>query len=355
MTRPVKACIYCHSKKIKCRRASENETCLKCLQQKQECCNRSSQKVTIVSVDKMRQQEEEIERLKSKIIDLERLHDTSGDFLSDSSSTNLQRDSNAFGASLFESFTALACIECSTSSVKFCNYLHDCLDGHIKKLENSHARFEDFNRLSPGNDIMLPPKHEALTLLQVAYQTICNDYYLLVISDTLTFMERVYDSVDLVGILRMELARLFFLFALGEFYFYPFKNQQGGCPGIKYFKTGLSLLDDTYEIPSLAQIEVLLLASIFFNSISHLKHAYVYIGICTRLATIMGLSNLNNQSQSGERGNRIMCTIYTLEVSLCSSLECADETLLYNIRFHERSAFGGNLRYKETGGFGKDQ
>lgn len=29
---------------------------------------------------------------------------------------------------------------------------------------------------------------------------------------------------------------------------------------------------------------------------------------------------MNNESQSGERGNRIWCSIYTLEVSLCSSL-----------------------------------
>lgn len=280
------------------------------------CYNREQKNFTMVSVESINRKQEEVEALKAKIAELEeekRLLNENSQSISTESDSNISIDQSIL-------YAIQACVKCSSSSVKFCNYLHECLDGQVTKTCDLSILFGDFDRGTQDINIELPSKNEALTLLKTAYGYLCNDYYLLVLSDTLLFVERVYASIDLNSVEKVELARLFFLFALGEIYSYPHKEQHRGLLGVGYFKTGLALIRDSYENPSMAQIEVLLLATLFFNSLSLLNYAYVYIGICSRLAIILELNNMNNESQSGERGNRIWCSIYTLEVSLCSSL-----------------------------------
>lgn len=296
------SCLYCRTKKIKCSRKSEDESCSRCLLRKQKCINKSTEDLVVVKSDDMKKQMEEIKVLKARIAELEK--------------QKLIKKNKPEG---FESLMVHACVNCSTSSFKFCNYLNDCLEGQVKKLRNADLQL-DFDGDFVKKEVILPSKYEALRLLNIAYTTVCNDYYLLVLSTTLTFVDEVYNATDLARLLKLELARLFFLFALGEFYTHTFKSQAGNLCGSEYFKTGLSFLRDTYESPSLAQIEVLLLATIYFNSAALVKQAYVYVGICSRLAIILGLNNSNNEDQRSDRGQRIICTIFTLEVALCSLL-----------------------------------
>lgn len=316
MPMKIKACLYCHKKKIKCSRTREIESCKKCVSLNLTCVNREQKDFTVVSVDSIKHKQEEIDTLKRKV---EELEEEKRILKEASQSINSEADS-IVPIDQPTLYAILACVKCSSSSFKFCNYLHEYIDGSVTKVCDFSVQFEDFDRGLQDINIELPSKNEALELLKTAHGYLCNNYYLLVLSDTLEFIDRVYSSVDLNCVERVELARLFFLFALGEIYSYPHKTLSGGPIGVRYLKIGLSLIRDTYESPSMEQIEVLLLATLFFNATSLLNYAYVYIGICSRLAIILGMNNMNNKSQRGERGNRIWCSIYTIEVSLCSSL-----------------------------------
>ncbi|KAF7197925.1 putative transcriptional regulatory protein C3C7.04 [Pseudocercospora fuligena] len=142
-----------------------------------------------------------------------------------------------------------------------------------------------------------------------------------------TFFEqfdRAYNTSDQSDVLWA--CQLFALLALGELYSnYNMPRDNSSVPGTTFFVQAVSLLQDTYEVPSLEQVQILLLLSFYANSIGRLKSAHVYCGIALRVGIGLGLHRTQARYTSmsptlREYRRRLFWTLYLFDRLISSKL-----------------------------------
>lgn len=316
MSNGTKACQYCYGKKIKCVRGSEHEPCKKCAKLKLQCINRAHKRIAVVSEDLMEQLRLENEKLKEEVLVLA----SENKILR--SRKEFQNSTHQVGShSPFEASTSNAlsdCVRATTSTFNFCKFMYGYLGGNEREFPHAEMLPKENSWTSESKFSHLPLKELSVSLLETAYHFLCNDYHLAELSDTLHILEKVYKvGPELVD--RIELARLFLLLSLGKLYTTPLNVEVGKHPGFEYFREGMLLIEDQFYVASTTQIEVLLLVALFFNSLSLLNYSYLYLGICIRSAKLLRLDN-ERENITEHKSYRLRCTIYMLEVSLCTSL-----------------------------------
>lgn len=286
-----KACQECFSKKIRCIRPNNDVACKRCTSKNLKCCNRSFYKRILVNKDSYDSNVKEIQRLKTQL--------------------KMAEDQK------FQFFRS------STSALIF-------LQEYAEISVQNGLRFI-FNELFQSSSIallksptyLLPDIQVANTKLSVAYKTLCFDYHLMAPKKTSAYIEDIYNGTLSEGI---EVIRLFLMLSFGELYS---NRRTKSYPGLSYFSMALKVLDSLEEEPSLSYIEILLLSSLYLNSIGYLKKSYLYVGMAKRFCVVLGLNNKHRYSTielafEVERMKRVWWTTYILDVFMNSNLGMCD-------------------------------
>ncbi|TPX11308.1 uncharacterized protein E0L32_001126 [Thyridium curvatum] len=175
----------------------------------------------------------------------------------------------------------------------------------------------------------LPERIRANLLVRVALRFIGQDYHFFLHHDFLQQLERAYDSRETPQYDSVWACKFFAVLALGEMYStsIPAVKSDRHCsvPGTDYFLTAVGLLQDLFEEPSVAQIEVLLLFCFYSNALGRVKSAHMYSGMAVRHATCLGLHRSTSASTclspiEREHRIRLWWTVYVFDRSTCSKL-----------------------------------
>lgn len=146
------------------------------------------------------------------------------------------------------------------SCAAFSNRLLQCLDGNYTPVTagfSNHLRLDTFPRLSV-DAYQLPERMHAKLLLNVARRFIGNYHPLFLEVTFMKELNAVYRRESTPTVLW--LCKFYALMALGEIY----TNRRGvgennRVPGTEYYVRAVHMLQDSYEEPTLMQIEVLVL------------------------------------------------------------------------------------------------
>ncbi|KAF4125407.1 hypothetical protein GMORB2_4247 [Geosmithia morbida] len=206
-------------------------------------------------------------------------------------------------------------------------------------LDHRYVNDVVFSRqMNQDGGVKLPGRIRANLLVRIALSFIGQDYHFFIHKDFLQQLHLAYDpatSSDAAGGFQPPLGtswvcKLYVVLALGELY----SNVMSTCtsdqatpavPGTEYFKAAVRLLQDTFEEPSVTQIEIMLLFCFYSNALGRCKSAHMYSGMAMRMSTCLGLHRriLDGHNLSlTEREHRIRLwwTVYVFERSTCSKL-----------------------------------
>lgn len=118
-------------------------------------------------------------------------------------------------------------------------------------------------QLGNAADCKLPERIRANLLVRVALRFIGQDYHFFLHEDFLQQLEKAYDSDETPRFDAIWACKFFVVLALGELYSTSIPASRGSrpssVPGTGYFLTAVTLLQDLFEEPSIAQIETMLL------------------------------------------------------------------------------------------------
>ncbi|KXT14862.1 hypothetical protein AC579_745 [Pseudocercospora musae] len=209
----------------------------------------------------------------------------------------------------------------------FADRLLECVDQSSDSPSSStipgHVTHPTFNRLHK-HDFELPNRIQASLLIRRVDRFIGNNYMLFLKKMFFEQFDRAYNTTDQPDILWA--CQLFALLALGELYSnYNMPTADSTVPGTAFFIQAVSLLQDTYEVPSLEQVQILLLLSFYANSIGRLKSAHVYCGIALRVGIGLGLHRTQACYTSmsptlREYRRRLFWTLYLFDRLISSKL-----------------------------------
>jgi proline utilization trans-activator len=129
-------------------------------------------------------------------------------------------------------------------------------------LEQSYVNRPEFARqMGNSRACKFPDRIRANLLVRVALRFIGQDYHFFLHKEFLLQLEKVYMSKDAQDADPAWTCKFFVVLALGELYSgtLPSTTTARNVPGTDYFVNAVLLLQDTYEEPSLTQIEIMLL------------------------------------------------------------------------------------------------
>jgi hypothetical protein len=120
-----------------------------------------------------------------------------------------------------------------------------------------------FARQSSGAEsLKLPDRIRATLLVRLALKFIGQDYHFFLQSDFLTHLDAAYSTRE-SALDVLWTCKFFAVLALGELYCTtgPFvaRSRDQSVPGENFFITAVNLLQDLFEEPCIAQIEIMLL------------------------------------------------------------------------------------------------
>ncbi|RDW93937.1 fungal specific transcription factor domain-containing protein [Aspergillus mulundensis] len=180
----------------------------------------------------------------------------------------------------------------------------------------------------------LPERIRTYLLVRVALRFIGQDYHFFLHSDFLQQLEEAYRLGEQFQWDSTWACKLFVVLALGELYSCSTTPARGDVqvdasdfpvPGTGYFLVAIGLLQDLFEEPSLAQIEIMLLLCFYSNALGRVNSAHMYSGMAMRLSTSLGLHRAS-PAETGlsaiEREHRVRLwwTVYVFDRSTCSKL-----------------------------------
>ncbi|KAL4951897.1 fungal-specific transcription factor domain-containing protein [Aspergillus filifer] len=205
--------------------------------------------------------------------------------------------------------------------------------------DRRYSRHPTFARQLQGvSGIKLPERIRTYLLVRVALRFIGQDYHFFLHSDFLNRLDEVYRAGECGEDDATWACKLFGVLALGELYsgsaptstVVPVSgddNNSSLVPGTGYFLVAVGLLQDLFEEPSLAQLEIMLLFCFYSNALGRVNSANMYSGMAMRIATSLGLhrasSDENQPSMSSvEREHRVRLwwTVYIFDRMTCSRL-----------------------------------
>lgn len=221
------------------------------------------------------------------------------------------------------------------------------------------------------NNCKFPERIRANLLVRVALRFIGQDYHFFLHDDFLQQVERVYDSRQSQQYDSMWTCKFFAVLALGEMYSTSLpaakESRPTSVPGTGYFLSAVSMLEDLFEEPSIAQIENMLLfvslsplrypsvlrnqgvlyrrirdslstpyaqkpitadlgtQCFYSNALGRVKSAHMYSGMAVRLSTSLGLHRALPEgsvvsAREREHRARLWWTVYIFDRSTCSKL-----------------------------------
>lgn len=143
----------------------------------------------------------------------------------------------------------------------FADRLLQCVDQSGSSTSSStipgHVSHPTFARLH-NHEFQLPNRIQASLLIRRVDRFIGNNYMLFLKKTFFEQFDRAYNTSDQPDVLWA--CQLFALLALGELYSnYNMPRDSSTVPGTAFFIQAVSLLQDTYEVPSLEQVQILLL------------------------------------------------------------------------------------------------
>lgn len=137
--------------------------------------------------------------------------------------------------------------------------------------EDRHVQNPAFTRRLNSSACKLPERIRANLLVRVALRFIGQDYHFFLHQDFLRQLEKTYSYKNDAQQDPIWTCKFFAVLALGELYSpsVPANGQRRvhSVPGTEYFLTAVSLLQDLFEEPSIAQVETMLL---FVSGLVHL-------------------------------------------------------------------------------------
>ncbi|KAL2817019.1 fungal-specific transcription factor domain-containing protein [Aspergillus cavernicola] len=175
----------------------------------------------------------------------------------------------------------------------------------------------------------LPERIRTYLLVRVALRFIGQDYHLFLQSDFLQQLDEAYRLGEDLQWDPTWACKLFVVLALGELYSCstpaPGDASISPVPGTGYFLVAVGLLQDLFEEPSLAQIELMLLFCFYSNALGRVNSAHMYSGMAMRLSTSLGLHRGTSDDASvssieAEHRVRLWWTVYVFDRSTCSKL-----------------------------------
>ncbi|KAL4967844.1 transcription factor domain-containing protein [Aspergillus stella-maris] len=204
--------------------------------------------------------------------------------------------------------------------------------------DRRYTRHPSFTRqMQSVNGVKLPERIRTYLLVRVALRFIGQDYHFFLHSDFLNRLDEVYRVGECTEEDATWACKLFVVLALGELYSgsaptstptpVPGDNDFLPVPGTGYFLVAVGLLQDLFEEPSLAQIEIMLLFCFYSNALARVNSAHMYSGMAMRVATSLGLHRASpDETQSSmssvEREHRVRLwwTVYVFDRMTCSRL-----------------------------------
>ncbi|KAH7322457.1 fungal-specific transcription factor domain-containing protein [Stachybotrys elegans] len=181
---------------------------------------------------------------------------------------------------------------------------------------------------SPAN-CKLPERIRANLLVRVALRFIGSDYHFFLHHDFMQSLDKAYQTNQNPEHDSTWLCKFFAVLALGEMYSTALPGTKDTrsvpVPGAEYFVTAVNLLQDSFEEPSVAQIETMLLFCFYSNALGRVKSAHMYSGIAVRMSTSLGLHRANPADSAmspmeREHRVRLWWTVYVFERSTSSRL-----------------------------------
>ncbi|KAK7219730.1 hypothetical protein V2G26_007733 [Clonostachys chloroleuca] len=221
-----------------------------------------------------------------------------------------------------------------STCLAFGDRILQCLNPHSTPpsmtSEHQYVRDPAFARQTSGlAGCKLPERIRGMLLIRVALRFIGQDYHFFMHGDFLQQLEKAYASKESPNFDAVWACKLFVVLALGELYSTSIPTASHGrgpaVPGTDYFLTAVKLLQDLFEEPSIAQVEVMLLFCFYSNALGRVKSAHMYSGIAMRMSTTLGLHRCLPEGtvlSPVERENRIRLwwTVYIFDRSTSSRL-----------------------------------
>ena len=156
-----------------------------------------------------------------------------------------------------------------STCLAFCDRFLQCLRPQSTpsiQVERQYANNPEFSRqIQSSASCKLPDRISATLLVRVALRTIGRDYHLFMHHEFLQQLDIAYSSKDNHAYDDLWACKFFVVLALGELYstaaVLPISqgNDSPIVPGTNYFLIAVNLLQDLFEEPCTAQIEIMLL------------------------------------------------------------------------------------------------
>ncbi|VUC31687.1 unnamed protein product [Clonostachys rosea] len=138
-----------------------------------------------------------------------------------------------------------------------------------------------------------PERIRGTLLVRVALRFIGQDFHLFLQGDFLQQIEKVYMSKGTQQVDALWACKYFVVLALGELYSTSKSTVRHGggleVPGTGYFLIAVGLVQDLFEEPSIAQIELMLLFCFYSTALCRVKSAHMYSGMAMRMSTTLSL------------------------------------------------------------------
>ncbi|KAL4910880.1 fungal-specific transcription factor domain-containing protein [Aspergillus multicolor] len=200
--------------------------------------------------------------------------------------------------------------------------------------ERRYVRNPAFARQSHNvTGCKLPERIRTYLLVRVALRFIGQDYHFFLHGDFLQQLDEAYRLGERFQWDSTWACKLFVVLALGELYSCSTSAPALGdvdassspVPGTGYFLVAVGLLQDLFEEPSLAQIEIMLLLCFYSNALGRVNSAHMYSSMALRLSTSLGLhravlDGAGLSSIEREHRVRLWWTVYVFDRSTCSKL-----------------------------------
>ncbi|KFZ03937.1 hypothetical protein V502_10537 [Pseudogymnoascus sp. VKM F-4520 (FW-2644)] len=269
------ACLHCHSQKVKC---SGNFPCERCQSANKgaSCKYPARDRKVTVSESYLKQLQEKGRGSTDSVVNRETIHHSPPQPSAVPLREDLPPEDREIINPLQEPRDIYHLDQASrqqfsgeSTCLAYCDRFLQCLRPQSTasmSAERQYATNVEFARQVQSTANCKLPDHICATLLvRVALRFIGHDYHLFMHHEFLQQLEKAYSSKDNPEYDALWACKFFVVLALGELYSTastPPTGQGSGLqvvPGTGYFLTAVSLLQDLFEEPSTAQIEIMLL------------------------------------------------------------------------------------------------